>query len=277
MSEGDLSEGDVSEGYAGEGYAGEGYLERGEVRVYYEVHGEDTATLPLLLTHGFSASTAMWQPNLDELAARRRVVLWDIRGHGRTVVPPREDFYSQDASVDDMAAVLDSCGIDSAAIGGLSLGGYLSLAFYRAHPERVKALLLFDTGPGFRNDEGREGWNSYARAQAERLETAGLASLGDSPEVRLGLHDPEGLALAARHILTQRGPEVIESLPAIGVPTLVLVGESDGAFLKAADYMAAHIPDARKVVLPGAGHASNIDQPALFNRVVEDFLANLGG
>jgi pimeloyl-ACP methyl ester carboxylesterase len=217
----------------------------------------------------------MWQPNLSELAASRQVITWDIRGHGRTRVPPRPELYSQDASVDDMAAVLDVCGIQRAAIGGLSLGGYLSLAFHNRYPERVEALLLFDTGPGYRNDEGRRGWNNYAISQAERLEAEGLDALGSSPEVRLGDHDPKGLALAARHILTQRGPEVIESLCSIDVPTLVLVGELDKAFLKAADYMASHIPGAQKVVLPGAGHAANIDQPAAFNRAVEAFLAGL--
>jgi pimeloyl-ACP methyl ester carboxylesterase len=253
----------------------ENYVSRGEVRLYYEVHGGGTERLPLLLSHGYSASSAMWEPNLSRLAASRRVVTWDMRGHGRTVVPPRAEFYSHAASVEDMAAVLDACGIGTAAVGGLSLGGFLSLAFYNRYPERVAALLLFDTGPGYRSDEAREGWNSYARSQAERFEAEGLGALGESPEVRRGAHDPAGLALAGRHILTQQGPEVIESLPSIKVPTLVLVGELDKPYLKAADYMAAQIPQSKKVVLKGAGHASNIDRPADFNREVDDFLATV--
>lgn len=253
----------------------DGFVDRGEARVHYSVAGERRGSVPLLLTHGFSASSAMWEPNLAELSASRLVVAWDIRGHGRTVVPARPELYSQDASVEDMAAVLDACGIRSAAIGGLSLGGYLSLAFYNRFPERVSALLLFDTGPGYRNDEGRQGWNDYALSQAERFENEGLEALGHSPEVQHGDHDPAGLALAARHILTQHGPDVIESLGSIAVPTLVLAGERDKPFLKAADYMASHIPGAKKVVLPDAGHASNIDQPEAFSRAVEDFLAGL--
>jgi pimeloyl-ACP methyl ester carboxylesterase len=255
----------------------ENYVERGDARIYYSVAGDDERSAPLLLSHGFSASTSMWEPNLDVLSASRRVITWDIRGHGRTVVPPKAELYSQDLSVEDMASVLDACGIERAAIGGLSLGGYLSLAFYNRFPERVSALLLFDTGPGYRNDEGRQGWNKYAVSQAERLESTGLDALGNSPEVRRGAHDPEGLALAARHILTQDGSEVIESLDTIGVPTLVLVGERDSAFLKAADYMASHIPGSKKVVLPDAGHAANIDQPELFSRAVEDFLSSVAG
>jgi pimeloyl-ACP methyl ester carboxylesterase len=217
----------------------------------------------------------MWEPNLAELSTSRQVVTWDIRGHGRTTAPARPELYSQDASVEDMLGVLEACGIQSAAIGGLSLGGFLSLAFYNRFPDQVRALLLFDTGPGYRNDEGRRGWNNYAISQAERFESAGLEALGSSPEVQHGEHDPTGLALAARHILTQHGPEVIESLGSVAVPTLVLVGEMDKPFLKAADYMASRIPGAQKVVLPGAGHAANIDQPQAFNRAVEGFLASL--
>lgn len=251
------------------------FVDRGDVRISYSVAGEGQGSLPLFLTHGFSASSAMWEPNLAELSASRQVVTWDIRGHGRTVVPARPRLYSQEASVEDMVAVLDACGIASAAVGGLSLGGYLSLAFYSRFPERVRALLLFDTGPGYRNDEGRQGWNNYALSQAERFENAGLEALGNSPEVQHGDHDPVGLALAARHILTQHGPEVIESLGSVAVPTLVVVGELDKPFLKAADYMARRIPGAKKVVLPGAGHAANIDQPEAFSQAVEGFLASL--
>lgn len=250
-------------------------MDRDDVRIHYSAAGEGPGALPLLLTHGYAASSAMWEPNLARLSASRQVVTWDIRGHGRTVVPAEPELYSQDASVEDMAAVLDACGIERAAIGGLSLGGYLSLAFYHRFPERVRALLLFDTGPGYRNDEGRRGWNDYAVSHAERFEKDGLDALGDSPEVQRGDHDPTGLALAARHILTQHGAEVIESLGSIAVPTLVLVGEMDKPFLKAADYMASRIPGAVKVVLPGAGHAANIDRPEAFNQAVEGFLANL--
>ena len=255
----------------------ERFIDRGAAKLYYSIAGEDDGSIPLLLTHGFSASSAMWEPNVTVLAESRPVVTWDIRGHGKTVVPPRPELYSQDVSVEDMAAVLDACDIQRAAVGGLSLGGYLSLAFYNRYPERVAALLLLDTGPGYRNDQGREGWNNYALSQADRLESAGLEALGNSPEVRGGAHDPESLALAARYILTQQGSEVIESLDSIEVPALVLVGEMDTAFLKAADYMGSHIPRSKKVVLSGAGHAANIDQPAAFNQAVGDFLASLTG
>ncbi len=122
----------------------------------------------------------------------------------------------------DMTAVLDACGAGRAVVGGLSLGGYLSLAFWLRQPARVAALLLCDTGPGYRRDDAR----------------------------------------------------VITSLPTIDVPALV-VGAQDTAFLGAAEYMAARIPGASRVVIDGAGHAANMNQPGPFNSAVASFLGRL--
>jgi pimeloyl-ACP methyl ester carboxylesterase len=196
-----------------------------------------------------------------------------MRGHGRSGSPDDPRQYSQDASVADMEAVLDACGIGRVVAAGLSLGGYLSLAFRLARPDRVAALVLCDTGPGFRSDQARQRWNDSALAQAARLERGGLAALGGGPETRAaGHHSAAGLAHAARGMLTQRDASVIESLPSITVPALVLVGALDKPFLAAADYMAAKIPGAARAVIPEAGHASNIDQPEEFNRQVLAFL-----
>jgi len=249
-------------------------LDRDGVAVHYEVHGSGSR-LPVLLSHGYGSSSAMWAGNLAALARDRLVVTWDIRGHGFSASPEDPALYSHAASVADMAAVLDACHIDRAAVGGLSLGGYLSLAFWLAHPERVGALLLFDTGPGYRSDAARRRWNRWAEAQADALE-AGTGGLSDSPEVRLGRHDRMGLARAGRGILTQDTSHVIEALTRIDVPTLVLVGSDDHAFVDPAHYMATRIPGATAVVLDGAGHAANLDRPAAFDRAVTAFLDGLG-
>src|SRR5712691_1243786 len=129
-----------------------------------------------------------------------------------------------------------------AAVGGLSLGGQLSLAFWLAWPERVAALLLFDTGPGFRSDASRQRWNERALATAGRLDRDGLAGLGDGPRTpdAAGWR-PHGLARAARGMLTQRDGRVMESLPSVDVPVLVLVGAEDKPFPAATVYVAAKI------------------------------------
>lgn len=252
------------------------FVDRDGVSIHYQVLGQATGQVPLLLTHGFAASAAMWQPNLAEFAACRPVITWDLRGHGQTSGPDDPGQYSEPACVADMAGVLDACGVERAAIGGLSLGGYLSLAFHLAHPERVAALLLFDTGPGFRRDDARKQWNARAHGIAERLERRGLAALPGTPETRGVRHDPGALAHAARGMLTQRDARVIDSLTSVTVPALVLAGAADQPFLAAADYLAAKIPGAVKVLIPDAGHAANIDQPQLFNQAVLAFLTGSG-
>ncbi|HEY1280725.1 MAG TPA: alpha/beta fold hydrolase, partial [Acidimicrobiales bacterium] len=183
--------------------------------------------------------------------------------------------YSEDAALDDMTAVLDRSGADGVVLVGMSLGGYLSLSFLARHPERVAGLVLVDTGPGFKNDEARERWNRDAEVRAIAFETDGLDALGSGPEVAVSAHDPLGLARAARGILTQHDDHVIASLPSVRVPTLVIVGDQDEPFRAAADYMAAKIPGAEHVVIPGAGHAANLDQPDAFNTAVRQFLDRL--
>ncbi len=251
------------------------HLDRNGVRIYYEVHGEGPT---ILLSHGYSATSRMWANQASALSSAYRVITWDMRGHGRSDSPLDPSAYSEALTVDDMAALLDACGADRAVIGGLSLGGYMSLAFHVKYPERVRALMLFDTGPGFKKGDAREKWNERAEQWAFSFETRGLEALSEVSSDEMDAHqhdDPEGLALAARGMLKQFDSRIIESLPNVRVPALVLVGADDLPFIAATDYMAAKIPDAAKVVIPNAGHAANLHQPAAFNRVVVDFLGGL--
>ena len=248
-------------------------LDRNGVSISYEVHGESGPVV--LLSHGYSATAQMWRGQVPALAGHR-TILWDMRGHGGSDSPAEPAQYSEALTVADMAALLDLVGVQRAVIAGLSLGGYMSLAFHAALPARTQALMLFDTGPGYRNDEGRAGWNRTANGRAEALERDGLAALGQGAEVRQSTHrSAQGLAHAARGMLAQVDSRVIDSLPGIAVPTLVLVGQNDTPFLAGSEYMARKIPGATKVVLPGAGHAANIDQPEAFNRAMLAFLATV--
>ena len=249
-------------------------INRDGVEIHYEVHGSG---LPLLLTHGYSSTSAMWQGQITALSKHHKLVLWDMRGHGQSDYPDDPAAYSEALTVADMAALLDEAGADSAIVGGLSLGGYMSLAFYRAHPQRVRALLIIDTGPGFKKDDAREAWNKRAHDTGDRFEREGLAVLKSASRERSDAshRDASGLARAARVMLTQRDARVIELLPNIKVPSLVVVGADDAPFLAASDYMAAKIPGAKQAVIPAAGHAVNIDQPQAFIDAVLPFLAGL--
>lgn len=248
-------------------------INRNGVNIHYEDHGAGPA---VLLSHGYSATSQMWKGQVDALTDRYRVITWDMRGHGETDSPEDQGEYSEAKTVDDMAAILRHLGLETAVIGGLSLGGYMSLAFNVAHPDMVRALMLFDCGPGYKNPKAREGWNETASKRAENFEAKGLDALGSSDEVRVSTHkSAEGLARAARGMLAQFDSRIIESLETIAVPTLVLVGADDTPFLGASDYMSAKIPGAVRVTVPEAGHAANIHQPAAFNAAVESFLATL--
>jgi pimeloyl-ACP methyl ester carboxylesterase len=234
---------------------------------------------PVLLGHGYSATGRMWDGQRAALGDQYRIVSWDMRGHGQTESPKDPAQYSAALTVADMRALLQHCSIERAVVGGLSLGGYVSLAFYFAHPEMVRALVICDSGPGYRNAEARVAWNRRAHERAAELETKGLDVLaGRSREMReaMGHHaSAQGLAHAARGMLAQEGSEVIDGLGSIRVPTLVIVGDQDQPFLAPCEYMAKKIPGARLEVIPDAGHSSNLDQPAIFNRVLSNFLQSL--
>jgi pimeloyl-ACP methyl ester carboxylesterase len=248
-------------------------LDRDGVAIWYEDQGQGPA---ILLSHGYAATCRMWDAQVAALAPRYRVITWDMRGHGQSDSPGDPARYSAELTVADMAALLRHCGVERAVIAGLSLGGVMSLGFHIAHPEMVRALVLCDTGPGFRNSEARAAWNQRALARARDLEARGLDAVGGSAEVRAGHHrSAQGLAHAARGMLTQEGEDLINSLDTIAAPTLVLVGADDRHFLAAADYMARKIAGAERVTIPAAGHASNLDQPEAFNRALSDFLAGL--
>jgi pimeloyl-ACP methyl ester carboxylesterase len=246
------------------------YLNREGVNIYYEERGKGPA---VLLSHGYTASARMWAGQMEALSDHYHMIAWDMRGHDRSDSPENPALYSHEATVADMAAILDACGARRAVIGGLSLGGFMTLAFNLARPERVTALMLFDTGPGYKKAQPRDEWNKMTGATAKALETKGLAAAGAGPEATLAHHrSAQGLAHAARGMLAQSDGQIIESLPTIKVPTLVLAGANDLRFLAATDYLAAKIPGAEKVILEGAGHAANIDKPEGFNQAVRAFL-----
>src|SRR5262252_3663288 len=194
-------------------------IDRDGVKIYYEVHGDGP---PLILTHGYSSTSAMWNGQVTALSRNHKLVLWDMRGHGQSDYPDDPAAYSEALTVGDIAALLDVVGARRAVVGGLSLGGYMSLAFYRAHPERASALLIIDTGPGFKKDEARAAWNKRAHETAERFERDGLSVLKSLSRERSSVthRDATGLALAARGMLTQRDASVMEVLPEIAVPSL---------------------------------------------------------
>ncbi len=246
------------------------YFTRDSVRLYYEDHGQG---LPILLTHGFAASTGMWQPQIDVFQSQYRLIPWDMRGHGDSDCPETPALYSQAHTVEDMRALLDHLQIDQAVIAGHSLGGFMSLAFHVAYPERVCALLLQGCGPDYRKAEARAAWNEQAEKRA-RTEENGLSIIRGGAEVGLSKHrSATGLANAARGILSQVDARVIDNLPQIRVPTLIVAGDGDTPYLTGIEYMANKIAHADKRIIAHAGHGANVEQADVFNEAMRAFLA----
>ncbi len=259
------------------------------VSLYYEVTGKGP---PLVLVHGFACGIRSWDPQVRVLSRARRIIIYDVRGHGISEAPPDPAAYSQAISVEDLRALLIHLKILRTAVGGLSMGGNVALNFALAHPKMVSALIVADTGAG--SDNTAE-WIAGAHAFADVLEQRGMEAFADiasanalfaryiaqGPEAErfirscLMTHRAHGLAHTAREVLAKR-PTIYSLEPRlkeIRVPTLLIVGEHDEPCLKVHSFMARVIPRAKQVVLPGVGHLTNLEAPAAFNAAVRRFLA----
>ncbi|MCC7353309.1 MAG: alpha/beta fold hydrolase [Anaerolineae bacterium] len=256
-----------------------------DINLYYEDKGQRDA---VLLVHGFPLNCTIWTPQVRALAPQYRVILPDLRGHGRSDAPPGP--YTMDLYADDLAALLDHLQVRRVVLGGLSMGGYIAFAFYRKYAGRVRALILADTRAGADTPEGRERREAGARL-AEREGSAAIAAqmLPNllSPRTRerrqalvarvqsmMARTKPVGIAGAQRGMALR--PDSSPLLAGIDVPVLILVGEDDIITPPAeAEQMAAAIPGARLVKVPHAGHISTLENARAVNRALLSFLAGL--
>jgi pimeloyl-ACP methyl ester carboxylesterase len=254
----------------------------------YEVRGQG---LPLLLVHGFPLNKELWEPQLTALQDVARLIAPDLRGHGASEPVPGE--YSMDLLAGDCHALLENLGIEEpAVVCGLSMGGYIALAYYRRYPERLAGLILAATRAGPDSPEAKANRDKMAA----RAEEKGAGAIAEdmlpkmlSPETYTG--NPELVArvrqiMAGTSVPGIRGallgmkarPDATPLLAGIDVPTLVLHGEDDQLIpVEEAQAMHAAIPDSRLEVLPGAGHLLNLERPDAFNRAVRRFLGSLSG
>lgn len=265
------------------------------VSIYYEYHVPAERTgATVIFTCAFCTTHENWRGQVDAvLDAGHPVVLWDLRGHGESDVPEEDKSYSIERVVADMLALANSTSPDKPVVlAGLSFGGLASLHFALAHPDRVAALALIDSGPGFKKKEAANRWAKQVEKTATFLETrgfddfvdgkAGQTCIGLKPELPAAIYagnairaqKPEGVARFGRQVAGP-APCVIDDLGKIDRPALVLVGEKDKPYLQAAEVMAAKLPQAKHVVIPRAGHIVNIEEEAVFNEKLVDFLQSL--
>jgi 3-oxoadipate enol-lactonase len=250
----------------------------------YEEYGRGNP-FALLLIHGFPLDGRMWRGQVTALSAVAHVIVPDLRGHGRSEVPPGP--YTMEQHADDMATLLDHLGVERAVVGGLSMGGYVAFAFWRRHRARVRGLALLDT----RAEPDSEDARANRDAAMRRVREAGAAAFAEDMHPRVlapaSVADPT-IADEARRIMAGQSVEGIIGalgglrarsdnrplLPEIDVPVLAVCGAED-ALTPPADMeaMTAAMPDARMVIIPRAGHLSPLEQPAAVNAALMCFLA----
>ena len=259
------------------------------INIYYESHGTG---FPLVLAYGIGGNTTEWEPQIPVFSRAYRFIVWDPRGHAQSESPPNADQYTQEVFAQDLEGLLDYLGINRAYVGGLSMGGGIATRFAILHPERVAALLIFDSFSSSGLETPPE--NRQMREEIIRLtETEGMSAvaefamknnpnisqtalLGNEQENRvrqmyLAL-DPVGYAHSTRMILNAVFSASL--LEGIEVPTLVMAGQEDGA-LPACRFIHEKIKGSKLVVIPEAGHLSNLDQPVAFNHAVLEYLASV--
>lgn len=255
------------------------------IEIAYEDAGRGR---PVVLLHGFPFNRSLWREQVESLSATHRVITPDLRGHGETTVVA--ELATMEEMAEDLAALLDELNVGRTVVGGLSMGGYVTLAFLRAHPERVGALVLADTRPQADTDEARRTREETARrALADGMEPITDAMLPKllAPATReqrpdmvarvremiLGTN-PHGAAAALRGMAVRR--DQTDLLPGIGVPTLIIVGSED-AITPPSDSatMQAKIKGSHLLKIEGAGHVSNVERPGEFNRALAEFLGGL--
>ena len=265
------------------------------VGLFVECYGEaEEAGCPIVFSCAFSTTHANWLPQVEPLvAAGHRVALWDYRGHGRSETPSDLSAFNMDQVVSDLGRVVDALSPDAPVVlAGLSFGGLASLHFAVAHPERVRGLVLAGSGPGFKKAEAAARWKAQTERTAGYIESRGFDAflagkaaptcIGRKPELPAAqaaakailAQNPTGVAEFGRRV-SGLAPSVIDDLAGIEQPALVLVGEEDVAFLRAAEVMSAKLPQSQYEVVAGAGHILNIEAAPTFDRLVLEFLADL--
>ena len=267
------------------------YANSSGVQLYYEEAGRGT---PIVFVHEFSGDFRSWEPQLRHFSRRYRCIAFNARGYPPSEVPESASQYSQAIAVDDIAAVMRHLGIAKAHVIGCSMGAYATLHFGLRYPRR--ALSLTAVGAGTGSDPGeRAQFLRKTEENARRFEEEGLASAMQvyrtAPNrIQLENKDPRSFReffarflehSALGHANTQRGVQarrptiysLERKLARMKVPAHIIVGDEDESSLAPGLFIKRVCPASRLTVVASTGHVVNVEEPALFNRITDDFLA----
>lgn len=253
------------------------------LRIAYQRAGSGP---PLVLLHGFISDSRVWQPQIDDLSRDFDVIAWDCPGCGRSSDPPEE--FSMAEFADCLAGLLDDIGVPSAHLLGLSWGGTLIMEFNRRFPDRLRSVILAATYAGWAGSLGREGAKERLQRSLRDSErpaqewvpewvphafsaTAPKRLLDEYASIMSDFH-PGGFRAMSRAVT----PDFREALTLMNVPVLLIWGDDDRRSpLSNAEMICDSIPEASLVVIPGAGHIVNMEQPERFNTEVRRFITGL--
>ena len=260
------------------------------VKLHYEEAGSGT---PLVFVHEFAGDLRSWELQLQYFSRLYRCIAYNARGYPPSDVPQDVERYSQDRATDDIRAVLDGLGIEKAHVVGLSMGAFATLHFGIRYPDRALSLTIAGGGYGAHPAQ-YEKFQTDAKANAQIIRDRGMAHFAatyghGATRVQLKNKDPRGFALYARLLAEHSAPgsantmlgyqarrpslyALTEEMKRIPNPTLILAGDEEEPCLEVCLLMKRCIPKAGLAILPKSGHAINLEEPALFNRLLEDFL-----
>jgi pimeloyl-ACP methyl ester carboxylesterase len=259
------------------------------VKLYYEETGSGT---PIVFVHEFAGDCRSWEPQVRHFSRRYRCITYNARGYPPSDVPEDVERYSQQRAREDVRCVLDALGLERAHVVGLSMGGFATLHFGISYSSRALSLVVAGCGYGA-HPEQRAEFQQSSRELANTMLAEGMgkvaATYGHSPtRLQLRDKDPHGFAEFVRNFSEHsargsantmlgyqaRRPSLYDlkaEMAGISAPLLIVSGDEDDATLEPSLLMKRTIPSAGLIVLPRSGHVLNMEEPALFNRVVEDF------
>ena len=259
------------------------------VSLHYEETGRGT---PVVFVHEFGGDLRSWEPQVRYFSRMYRCIAYNARGYPPSDVPEDWNRYSQERARDDIRAVLDGLKLERAHVVGLSMGAFATLHFGLAYPQRALSLTVAGGAYGSHPAHYKQ-FQQDSRANAERIERDGMqkfvSTYGVGPtRVQLENKDPrsfaEYLAQFNEHsglgaINTLRGVQcrrpsfydLVEPLKKMMVPTLIMLGDEEEPALEANLLLKRCIPRAGLAIFPRSGHAINLEEPVLFNRLLEDF------
>ena len=259
------------------------------VDLYWEATGQGS---PLVFSHEFGGDHRSWEPQVRYFSRRHRVITYNHRGYPPSSAPAAARDYSQDLLVEDLFQLLKKLDTGPVHLVGCSMGANAARDFALAHPESTRSLVMVGAGAG---SVDRERFLEGQRATAATLEREGMAGLlasfaslptraafrakdprGFDEFLRLaGEHDAQACAHLAREVMSKRKTvfEVEAGLRTLRVPALIVVGDQDAPCVEPSLAMRSWMPHAGLAVFPACGHTVNIEEPALFNLHLAEFLS----